>query len=145
MTIPKMIFFVCLCLVACNHIETGNDLRKADIRRIQELGLLDKDETIYKFYSEFKNKVAGNFFTNKRIAKYWIDENNKLKDNISFAFYRDIISIDTIYDAGVTYCPYLLVTKTDHAQFKVSVEGSKEEIKSFFEEAITIWNKNKKF
>ncbi len=135
--------FMLSFLFSCNHIETGNNLKKSDIEYIQNLHLLDKGEKIYKFYSEFKKKNAGNFFTDKRIAKYWIDNRDKGKNQISFAFYPDIKSIDTVYNAGATYSPYMLVTKTDGTQFKVSVNGKKEEIKSFFEDALTQWKQRK--
>jgi hypothetical protein len=62
---------------------------------------------------------------------------------MAFAFYKDIKSIDTVYNAGATYSPYMLVTKTDSTTFKVSVNGKKEEIKSFFEDALNIWQQNK--
>lgn len=130
-------------LFSCKHIETGSSLSKSDIEYIQGLNLLDKNEKIYKFYSEYKKKVAGNFFTDKRVAKYWIDERDKEKNQIAFAFYKDIQSIDTVYNAGVTYSPYMLVTKTDSTTFKVSVNGKKEEIKSFFEDALNIWQQHK--
>jgi hypothetical protein len=130
-------------LFSCNHIQTGDALSSADIQYIESLHLLDQNEKIYKFYSEYKKKVAGNFFTNKRIAKYWIDERDKNKNQISFAFYPDIKSIDTVYNAGATYSPYMLVTKTDGTQFKVSVNGKKEEIKSFFEDALAQWKQRK--
>ena len=130
-------------LFSCNHIETGDSLSKSDIEYIQSLKLLDKDEKIYKFYSEFKKKNAGNFFTDKRIVKYWIDERDKEKNQLSFAFYNDIKSIDTVYDAGATYSPYMLVTKSDSTTFKVSVGGNKEAIKSFFEDALNTWHQHK--
>ena len=130
-------------LFSCNHIETSNSLSKSDIEFIQTLHLIDKDEKIYKFYSEFKKKNAGNFFTDKRIAKYWIDDRDKDNNQLSFAFYPDIKSIDTVYNAGATYSPYMLVTKLDSTQFKVSVNGKKEEIKSFFEEALKMWIQHK--
>ena len=114
-----MLSFFCSC--SNNHIETRDTLSKADIEYIQSLKLLDKGEKFCKFYSEYKKKVAGNFFTDKRIATYWIDERNKKKNKISFAFYPDIKSIDTVYEAGVTYSPYMLVTKKDNTKFKVSV------------------------
>ncbi len=139
----KLFLISFLLLNACNHIEPGKQLSELDIERIQKLNLLDKDETIYKFYSEFKNKVSGNFFTDKRLAKYWIDEKNKAKNEISSAFYQDIISIDTVYDAGTTYCPYMLITKKDKSQFKVCVEGKRKEIKDFFEDAINKWKERK--
>ena len=142
----KIFFLLCssIFLIACNNkIESGETLAKTDKDYIQSLNLLDKDEKIYKFYSEYKNKIAGNFFTNKRLAKYWIDNQNKSKNEISFAYYLDIKSIDTIYNAGATYCPYLLVTKKDGSKFKVCVEGTRNDIKTFFEEALNTWKRNK--
>lgn len=126
-------------LFSCNQIETGNSLNKSDIRYIESLHLLDKDEKIYKFYSEFKKRNAGNFFTDKRVAKYWIDEHDDDKNQISYAFYWDIKSIDTVYYAGLTYSPYMLVTKLDNSKFKVCADGAKNEIKSFFEDALKKW------
>jgi len=143
MTVRNILLFLFLSFIACNHIQTGRTLSKSDIERIQKLNLLDKDEKIYKFYSEFKSDAAGNFFTDKRLAKYWIDKNDKTKDQISFAYYPDIKSIDTVYNPGVTYSPYLLVTKNDGSQFKVCVDGNHEEIKEFFEEALNKWRQNK--
>lgn len=58
----------------------GDTLEKTDIERIKKLDLLDRNEKIDKFYSEFKNEVAGNFLTDRRITKYWIDERDKTKD-----------------------------------------------------------------
>lgn len=127
---------------SCNKIVTGETLSQPDIKYIKSLHLLDDNEEIYKFYSEFKMKNAGNFFTNMRIATYWIDPRNDKKNKISYAFYKEIKSIDTVYNAGVTYSPYLLVTKRNGDSFKVYVNGEKDEIKSFFEEAINTWHKN---
>src|SRR6187549_3450552 len=112
-TLRSCLFFLIFCLVSCsdNKIETDKTLSKSDKDYIHSLKLLDSDENIYKFFSEYKNKVAGNFFTDKRLAKYWIDERDKSKNEINFAYYKDIKSIDTVYQADATYCPYMLVTK----------------------------------
>src|SRR5258708_37521427 len=124
-----------ILFLSCNHIETGNTLGRSDVQYIEKLGLLEPGEKIHKFYSQYKNKNAGNFFTDKRMAKYWIDEKDKGKNEFSFAFYPDIASIDTFYYVVLTYCPYMLVTRLDGTQFKVCVEGSREDLKSFFEVA----------
>src|SRR5690348_11514506 len=92
-----------LLFLSCNHIENGNTLSQKDIAYIKSLKLLEDGETIFKFYSEYKKKVAGNFFTDRRIATYWKDERNSEKDEIAFAFYNDIVKIDTVYNAGLTY------------------------------------------
>jgi hypothetical protein len=141
--------FFCLYLLtvlsSCsnNKIETDETLPEKDKLHIQSLGLLDKDEKILKFYSEYKNSVAGNFFTDKRIAEYWIDEHSEAKNKIQYAFYPDIISIDTVYYAGLTFSPYMRVIKRDSTDFKVSVGGKKEEIKVFFEEALALWRQKR--
>lgn len=136
---------ILLFLAGCsdNKIETDKTLSNSDKQYIQYLKLLDTDEKIIKFYSEYKNKVAGNFFTDKRLAKYWIDERDKSKDKLDFAYYKDVKSIDTVYNADFTYCPYMLVTKNDGSKFKVCVDGKRNEIKNFFEEALDKWTQSK--
>lgn len=140
-----LINFVSLILfVSCNKIETNDTLNKSDISLIQDLNLIDKNEKIIKFYSEYRKENSGNFFTNKRVAKYWIDKEDESKNVINSAFYKDIKSIDTVYNAGLTYCPYLMISKIDGTSFKVSVEGDKTEVKSFFEDLLKEWDKNKR-
>jgi hypothetical protein len=138
------IFALLLLFAACNHIKSGDKLSRTDLDRIKQLQLLDSGEKIYKFYSQFENSVAGNFFTDKRIAKYWIDDKDKSKDEVSFAYYTDIESIDTVYYAGMTYAPYMLVTKKDKTKFKIFVDGKRREIKAFFEDALSKWLRTKK-
>ena len=126
-------------LAACNNITSGDRLSEVDIVRIQQLGLLEKDERIIKFYSEFKNSVTGNFFTNKRLAAYWQDEDDKSKNSITTAYYSDIVSIDTVFNAGATYTPYLLVMQKDSSTFKVCFDGKKDEVRKTFIEVISLW------
>jgi hypothetical protein len=135
--------FILLLLISCNKIENSKTLDKKDIEFIQSLGLLEDGEIIYGFYSQFKNSVAGNFFTNKRVASYWIDERDSNKNEVKFAYYNEIIKIDTVYNVGVTYSPYLLVTKANDSTFNVSVDGEKEEIKAFYEGVLREWKKKK--
>ena len=140
-----LINFVSLVLlVSCNKIETNDTLNKSDISLIQDLNLIDENERIIKFYSEYRKENSGNFFTNKRVAKYWIDKEDESKNVINSAFYKDIKSIDTVYNAGLTYCPNLMISKIDGTSFKVSVEGDKTEVKSFFEDLLKEWDKNKR-
>jgi ribosomal protein L31 len=135
---------IILCASCGNKIETSSTLTKQDIDRLRSLNLLDTNEQLYKFYSEFKKSVAGNFYTDKRLASYWLDEHDKSKNKIEFAFYKDIAKIDTVYYAGATYCPYLRITRDDSSYFKVCVDGKKKEIKDFFNDAIAKWKQNNK-
>ena len=136
-------FLVFLLLLSCNKIEDSNSLDHEDIRYIENLKLLGKGETIKKFYSVDENKISGNFYTNRRVASYWIDRKNPKKNETYFAYYKEILKFDTVYNAGLTYSPYIIVTKTNGTSFKVFADGSKEEIRAFFEGALTEWKKNK--
>lgn len=130
-------------LISCNKIETNQTLDKEDIKYIKSLKLLTDGENVYKFYSEYKKDVAGNFYTDRRIATYWIDERNSKKNEINYAYYKEIEKIDTVFNAGVSYSPYILVTKTNGMTFKVSVDGDKKEIKAFFEGVLREWERKR--
>ncbi len=127
-----------LILTACGGVVNGDKLSKSDIQKIQTLGLLDSDETIIKFYG-YKKSVEGNFFTNKRFASYWQDEHDATKNEINSALYKDVIFIDTVCYAGLTYSPYMLITRNDNSTFKVCFYENKKEVKKIFEEAIAKW------
>lgn len=136
------LFLLFLALTSCqNRIESNETLSNADLQRIKEMKLLDNDEKIIQFYSEFKNKIAGNFYTNKRIANYWLDEKDTLKNKIEFAYYKDIIKLEPFYKVGLTYCPYILVTTSNNKTFKVCVDGTEKEKEFFYAEAVKMWKK----
>jgi hypothetical protein len=132
-----------LLLFSCNHITRGDDLSASEVAYIKSLGILDSNENIIKFYSNYTFKNAGNFFTDKRVAKYWITEEKNGKNKISSAFYQDIKSIDTFYNVDFTFCPYMKVTKLNGKYFEVCADGSKAKIKRFFEEAMEQWRRHK--
>ena len=137
-------FILALFLLSCNSIQRGAELSKADINRMKALKILDEGESVFKFYSEDRKQTAGNFFTNKRIATYWIDPRDKSKDEVFSAFYSEVKSLDTVYYAGATYSPYVLVTKNDGTRFKVCADGKKQDIKAFFEDLIMQWKAHTK-
>ena len=137
------LFILLLLLCGCNHIESSSSLSSSDLRRLRDIHLLDSNEKVYKFYSEATKDVAGNFYTDRRMASYWIDRREKSRNEVNYAFYPDIVSLDTVYYAGASYSPYMLVTKKDGEQFKVCADGSHEEIKAFFEGALKMWKEKR--
>lgn len=145
MRILLSIFSLILIVSSCNNkIETADTLQKQDFDRLYSLKLLDSNEQLYKFYSEFNNSVAGNFISDKRLATYWLDKMDSTLTKIEYAYYKDIKKMDPVYYAGATYCPYLQVTRSDGSTFKVCADGKKHEITDFFNVAIKTWrSKNK--
>jgi hypothetical protein len=138
-----LFFIVIVSAGSCNRIETAETLSRKDVDRLHALKLLDTNERLFKFYSEFKNSVAGNFYTDKRLASYWLDERDTARNIVEFAFYNDIAEIDTVYYRGLTYCPYMLITKKDGHSFKVCVDGKRSEITDFFKDAVNNWKRHK--
>lgn len=128
-----------ICCFACNKIKSGNELLEKETSYIRSLGLLQEHEQIFKFYSNYKFRNAGNFFTNQRIAKYWIDQKDSSKNEIASAYYTDILSIDSNTNVPSGKCPYLLITRKDRSSFKVFVNGKRTAVKEFFAEAISKW------
>lgn len=124
-----------MLLVSCNHIESGETLSQEEVDYVKRLNLLDDGENIIAFYSEYNIKGAGNFFTDRRLAAYWIDDRYAEKNDTVFAYYEDIVQIDTVYIAALTYTSYLLVTRRNGTKFKVCVDGEKQDVKWFFERA----------
>ncbi len=124
---------------SCNKIKGANELSKADIDYLVSLKLLEPDEKIYKFYSEYIFKYSGNFFTDRRVANYWIDKRDSEKNMKASASYEEIVEMKPVYKVGVTYCPFILVKKRDGVEFKVYADGSEEEIKDFFNSVIAVW------
>ena len=139
---------ICLALLlliySCNHIKSGDKLSSSERSTIDRLYKLDAREKVDKFYSEHTSDVAGNFFTNKRIANYWLDKNDKARTAVNFAWYSDIMSIDTVFNAGATYCPYMLITRKDSSQFKVFADGDKADVNAFFTGAMNNWKRSGK-
>ncbi|OMP79965.1 hypothetical protein BW716_07040 [[Flexibacter] sp. ATCC 35208] len=114
------------------------------IQRLKDLHLLDEDETIYQFYSNYRKRIAGNFVSSKRVATYYIDDRSKSKDEIAFAYYENIRTMDTLYRSAQVGTPHLLVTTYDHKLIKVYVDGSRATVQSFFDKALEQWAAHRK-
>jgi hypothetical protein len=140
--IASIVIITLISITSCQDIETGDSLDNKTISKIKEIGLLGDDEKIIKYYSNFQKDKAGNFFTDKRIAHYWLDEHNDSKTDISFAYYQDIISIDTNFKVHDFDIPYMTVRKRDSTIFKVYISGTYRQEKAFCEEAMKLWKKN---
>jgi hypothetical protein len=142
----KLFSVVLLLMTSCsNDVESGRTLSAEDKAFIRKLGILDKDEKIILFDSQgglFKpNETSGNFFTEKRIASYWIDERRGERTEINSAFYSDI---DTIWRyskyRAVTLASYLEVHRKNGTKFKVYVDADSAGTWKFFNRALEEWS-----
>jgi len=131
--------FLCLLLCSCNRIEVGSDLSADELAFIRSVGLLDQGETVHRFYSNFKLRKAGSFFTNKRMAHYWLDGNDARQHQREYAFYPDITAVEPVYKVPDFDSPYLEVRTTGQATFRVYMNGSQQEMQLFYQEALAAW------
>lgn len=128
-------------LIGCSLLGNKN-IKEADRKYIQSLGLLNNEEKILLFSTSLNVKTSGNFITNQRIASYWIDDKEKTKKK--YAYYSNIIKIDTVdLTKAWTYNSYLIITKNDSTKFKVYIEGNKNEYNIFVKTAFESWEKYK--
>src|SRR5688572_3676379 len=142
-----VVFAVGLVVSSCDSdLETGDDLSKQDKEFIRKLGILDVEEDIILFDSQgggFNGlNTSGNFFTDKRIAAYWIDSRDTTKTSIDYAFYMDI---DTVWRypkfKSLTYASYLEVHRRDGSKFKVYVDADSTRTWDFFNRALKEWSR----
>ena len=129
-------------LVACQKIETGQTIDARTMQLVKSLGLLGKDEHILLYYSNFEKSKAGSFLTDKRIAHYWLEKNSE-NNRVESACYPDIISITPQYKVPDFDCPYIEITAKNGARFRAYMDGSSEEKKLFFEQAVGLWHKSR--
>jgi hypothetical protein len=145
--ISPIAFGLCGALVcACNTVQTGNKLTQNDIDYISALGILNKQEKIILFETHsgwFNGKrLSGNYFTDKRIAGYWIDKRTQ-KQTINSAFYQDIDTITTTdLSRSLTMASYLTVKKKDGQAFNIFISLNSAETAAFFSSAISEWQKH---
>lgn len=134
-----------LTLPSCTSNKDASDLTKDDLAFIQGLGILDEHEEIELFESNggFKGvKQSGNFITDKRIASYWVDQDER---TVSSAYFENEIDSITLMDlvSKPTYASYLTVYKTNGQHFKVYVDADSVQTYHFFETANDRWMKSK--
>lgn len=144
MKIPNLLLtlLILLLFTTCNKIHQGKELGQKDIDLLRSLNLLDEEENVISFYSNYKKSVAGNFYTDKRVATYWLDKNPNKEQKIEFACYQDILQVDSVFSVGATYAPYLLITRKDSSQFKVYVDGDAKEKTVFYQDVVAHWKQN---
>ncbi len=139
------LFFLILSTLGCkNGPLNGSDLTKSEIEYITKLGLLDPNEKIILFDSQSDFEISGNFFTEQRIASYWISDKNEESDTNS-AYFKDVDSLlltDLVND--FSYASYITVYLEDGANFRVYIDADSAATYHFYDLAVENWENQKK-
>ena len=135
------LIYVFSSLISCSLIDSNKKLNDSDMKYIESLGLLNREEKVLCFSSSGNINQSGNFITNKRIASYWIDRDTS-KSYKESAYYSDIIELDSVNLTNAwTVNSYLIVTKKDNTKFKVYI--NKDKYYKFSKSAFDNWEKNR--
>lgn len=126
-------------LQSCTVNKDETSLNADEIDFIQELRILEEEEVIEMFESNagFKGiEQSGNFITKKRIASYWIEDDQK---EIESAFFSNEIDSITLTDlvSKPTYASYLTVYRSNGSTFKVYVDADSTRTYQFYEKAVS--------
>ncbi|MCC3160314.1 hypothetical protein LJ737_23960 [Hymenobacter sp. 15J16-1T3B] len=135
-----------LGLPACRgRVQAGAELTAAELQRLRQLGLLAPGETVRLFDSQAGlrgSAQAGNFFTDRRLAAYWLEKDRPGRSSITYAYYPDV---DTLYGIDrsqtLTYASYLEVRCHDGRRFNVYVSADSAQTRRFFRAATAEWQR----
>lgn len=130
-------------LLSCNRIETGASLSADEVSFIRGVGLLNPGETIHRFYSNSTFRTAGSFYTDQRMAHYWLEGKDTSQHQREYAFYPEIVAVDPVFHVPDFDCPYLQIRKKDQTSFRMYLEGSPEQMQMFYQEALNAWKRHR--
>jgi hypothetical protein len=132
-------------VTSCNHrAKDGTELSKNERAYIHRLGILDEGEQIILFDAQADIETSGNFFTNKRVAAYWIEKDDSAESSVDYALYKQIDTIiPTDQSSSLTYSSFMEVVRNDGTRFKIYVDGERDEVQTFFEKVIAKWKEEK--
>jgi hypothetical protein len=136
-----VIVLLALMVSSCSFERTReSNLTQEEITYLHDLKLLDDGERILMFESNGGlkgTKTSGNFYTNARVASYWVDGKN---DKINSAFYSAIDSIKLIErTTSLTYASYLEIEDSSGHQFEVYIDADSARVWSFFQGCVDQW------
>lgn len=140
----RYLLIVCLFFIACKSApKTEEELTDSEVQYIKNLGLITNDEEILLFDSQSDFETSGNFFTNLRIASYWISDRAEECDTNS-AFFKDVDSLqltDLVNDFA--NASYITVYVEDGTTFHVYIDADSAATYEFYTLAKENWEQAK--
>lgn len=145
----RIAILVMVALILCwgcnSDVINGGQLSKSEIAYIQRLGILNEGEAIHLFTSQagFKGlEQAGNFFTDYRIAAYWIDDKRPEENVINYTFFEDVEKMTlTDLSTKISYSSYIEVLTYEGKTFKVYIDADSTATWGFYNDAVEVWQK----
>ncbi len=140
----KLLSIVILIIIVLVILEFGTPyLSSSNVsylkeRRLKSINLLEEGETVLFFSSNMTTSTSGNFFTNKRVATYWI---YKGRNDINSSYYKDVedIAFETGTDPYISDLHKITISVSDGSQFTLYLSGGAKDALEIFHELEKTW------
>ncbi len=103
-------------------------------KHLVAIGLLDPQEAVLGFTTNHNDEEARAFFTNKRIAWYWLNEKDTTQNSKHSAYYPEISTASLTLSNRWDDAHFITIKTIGANEFNAYLGGSKEFAQSFFDE-----------
>lgn len=140
-------FMVLGLLTVTGHIPDsaavpGDELHEATLSMLREEGVLGEDEEVLYYYSDgtFSFREDGNFFTDRRVVSYWLDDDDIVVEE---ATYPEIADIAPEFDDSLLANSAILVERVNGDSFYMIVSNESDLDEVFVTLLIDTWRENR--
>jgi hypothetical protein len=141
---PSVAVLLIFLLTGCGGYRSSSGVSRADRSYLTEIGLLDPGEKVLFFSSSMTVKTSGNFFTDRRVASYWLYGDDQEKRRKSSATYAEVADISIRYsdDPYWSEAHDVTVTLTNATAFHVYLSGNRRFAERFFRSLQAQWRQS---
>jgi len=137
-------------LASCSDGERGlGELTEQEITHIRSLGLLDSGEVVLQLHSNGtgRNPVmqAGNFYTERRIARYWMEKDPN-ENKIKTVWLAEVDTLIPHFNNAWPASSFIEVRTGPHSWFNLYVNGEGRDAmaNTFYEGLMAQWKNVRK-
>jgi len=141
MRYPFSVFLTVIVMFSGCARESDSGVSTKESAYLRELGVLSEGETVFFFASSSRFRQSGNFFTDQRVASYWIDDSDSSKTEKDYAWYSDVSDISVTYNDDWDLSHDITITRHDGTSFHVYVSTDREFARRFFDRLTEQWKK----
>ncbi len=136
------IIYLSLIFIQCGTpgVMKGDKLGEEDLSYMASLGILDDDEEIILFSSNFDIIQSGNYYSNKRLASYWQYKKSPRNNYIKSAKYDEIDSIKAV-QGGFKAAPKIVAYLANGERMEFYFDCENSEVSGIKDDILQYMNK----
>ena len=108
------ILIIIVLITGCaEKLKHGNEISIKQKQFLRNLGLICDNENIILFSASGDIMKSGNFFTNKRVASYWL---GRREPALHYSIYSDIVNIELVLSQHWSLAHKINIIRKDQTQ-----------------------------